>query len=987
MTAARGRDFDRWVRLTLRPAGDLLFIDYADECGVRAGSGEPVPIDGAAVALNAGDNEPAIAGLRKLNSIFPRVLAAAELASWLREGFSDRNETRQHLLPEGGQRHTETVPWLLPVFVQPPTLPLALPWETWVEWLLMQFGDLSERCVVMRAMPLQPTEVLQLPLTLEGVGRGSVALLEGVRKQPWYSRSTAVRQHGLRLTEEDNAWFDGSDIVVRHLGATLSGRRANRRKPKLVVTIADENPWLKRADVPEPESNMSHLLVMPAARSSSVSAADIVTHVVYALIHDFSLHEIAWIIRRCVPGVSTWLATDPVANRALRLSSALRDIIDDVRARRPHLKPELPSLIAAFTSDDVRARWPDLKPELPSLPGDFAYPSRGLTAMSNFLARSAVQRSVSVSDLSVRFPSIRFPPHPVSPSIPPHPRRADVTVESYDAFGVLRSMHAHERRQTLLRGWRYRLRIHIGRPDTDTSAVVGDVPDFDNLLPPPDGTARAIEVAVFPKSFELLSCPVQTIMLPVEGESAPVHFELRAPQHCGRVDLRIAFYWNNNLLQSYVLEAEVAAGEIPTEACAPLTVKLASAGVENIDDLAPLRPRALSVALNDDVAGSHTVMVKGTDWREQVQLNSEEMNSKMDRFRAILEEASAPAPVAFDVSVRRLAALGGDIWDMLSIGNRGDVAVLDTLRTGNDQVVQFVRHGSGRPFPWQTVYDYTLPQGQAFRDASICYANVPPVRPLRPGEKGCPHFPGQEVICVEGFWIVRHRFELLSEDLYKGIAVTPRAERATAPVPNPLVLLGVSASSLDSLDLTKSLRDMLKNELAEIGPGDAPVAEMLWKEERRPAIFVVLSHLLKGDDDLNLGVRMNAFESDPESDGANISVPVLAHLHGRGRWVDPQRPIVLLMACESARRDVGELTSLTDTFLACGAAAVAGTEWIVTTKVVADFAKHLIKQTVVDSATLGKAMKQFADASVRKKDISAFIFTVYGNADLTVGRP
>jgi hypothetical protein len=961
VTFARARDFDRWVWLTLRPDGNRLIVDYADECGIRTG-GEPLVIDSSTAALSHG-NKPDFEGFEILRKMFPHVLVAPEVGSWLREGFSDRGETRPHLLPEGGQH---PVPWLLPVFLQPPSVQHALPWEAWVESLLLFSPDLAERCVVMRGIPLPPSKLLQLPMKLEGVGSAAVALLEDVRNRKWFAQNKAVREQGLRLIPLDSAQYDGSDIVLRSLGEALPdwiGRRGHN-KPRLVVSIAGENPWLHRTNVPQLEPEMSHVLIMPTGHRFDVSAAKIVTHVVYALVHDFSLHEIAWIIRKFVPGAIAWVATDSAANQALRLSSVMREMIDDVRARRPDLKPGLQTLI-----------------------NDFTFESRGLTAMSSFLARATELRPIGIS---IREPWSSTDGYTSSKPAPP--RRADVTIESYDAFGVLTPMCSGQREQALLRGWRYRLRVHIGWPDPD-SAVSGAVPDFDMLLPPADGTVRSIEVAVFAKSFELLSPPLRTIELPVQGESAPVHFELRAPQCTGRTDLRIVFYWNNNLVQSFVLEAEVADSCKPMKRMrsrVPVTVKLASAGVLEFNDVAQLRPRALSIALNDDFApGSHTLMVKGTNWHEEINLNSQEMDQSMDRFRAILQAASPSLSSDFEVSIRKLAALGGAIWNMLAIHNNGEVGVLESLRTGANQVLQFVRHGNGRPFPWQTVYDYKLPQGNAFLNARICFADTPPKRSLNPAEKGCPHCPGEDVVCIEGFWITRHRVELLSEDLANGIANAARSNRASAPTSSPLVLLGVGTPSVVANDLTQSLRKTLDFELGDITPSDAPVVELLWKPERRPAIFVVLSHLLESDVDMNLPARMNAFVSDPESEGANISVPALARLQERGRWEDPQRPIVLLLACQSARKDLGELISLTDTFLASGASAVAGTEWDVTTDTAAKFAKHLIEQTVIASPQvgLGEAIKQFANSSLRSGDISAFIFTVYGSADLTVGRP
>src|SRR5450830_36329 len=122
-------------------------------------------------------------------------------------------------------------------------------------------------------------------------------------------------------------------------------------------------------------------------------------------------------------------------------------------------------------------------------------------------------------------------------------------MDSYDAFGVLEPLLRCAPRHPLRRGWSYRLQIHIGFPDPHRSIMDGDIPPIDDSLPPnPAMEVRVLEIVVYAKTFELLTPAVQELGLPPAGNSAPVFFELRAPQQAGPADLRIAVYLNNNLL-------------------------------------------------------------------------------------------------------------------------------------------------------------------------------------------------------------------------------------------------------------------------------------------------------------------------------------------------------------------------------------------------------------------------------------------------------
>ena len=164
---------------------------------------------------------------------------------------------------------------------------------------------------------------------------------------------------------------------------------------------------------------------------------------------------------------------------------------------------------------------------------------------------------------------------------------------------------------------------------------------------------------------------------------------------------------------------------------------------------------------------------------------------------------AAERKTEFETRLRDLARIGSGIWKMVLERPGVDTTTLLALRGGKDATVQFVRHGKLLPFPWQTIYDYPLPAGAGFMNAQVCFADTPVVRPLVKGDRGCPHHPGQDFVCVEGFWAVRHCIEQIAEDENDANRVT----RIEVPSGNPLVCLGIGNDDRPARNLTSALQE------------------------------------------------------------------------------------------------------------------------------------------------------------------------------------
>ena len=294
MASRRARDFDRWVRLGLRPGDGGLFVDYVDEAGTRL-TADPPP--------RVGPRRRSLTLWRDTPKYVPERLAAR-----LHSGFADLPETRPHWLPNGKYLRP-AVPWLLPVFVDPPEGTSHLPWEDWLSESALQGAELANRCVLMRHVKLRFAPALELPLRFEQLGTGATDWFSTARARGWYADSDAVRQFGLQFADPGEDSVTGrAQVVLRPFGTELpSGLLSSFSSvPLLVVTIAETLPSALSQRESAPEPGVSHLLVHPRDSSAKLDAKSVVEQIVYALVHDFALHQIVWILRHVMPKARTW---------------------------------------------------------------------------------------------------------------------------------------------------------------------------------------------------------------------------------------------------------------------------------------------------------------------------------------------------------------------------------------------------------------------------------------------------------------------------------------------------------------------------------------------------------------------------------------------------------------------------------------------------------------------------------------------------------
>jgi subtilase family serine protease len=139
------------------------------------------------------------------------------------------------------------------------------------------------------------------------------------------------------------------------------------------------------------------------------------------------------------------------------------------------------------------------------------------------------------------------------------------------------------------------------------------------------GAETDLDVVFFTPASDFGLERTGTLRLPERGASNEIRRPF-VPARPGRHQIRAALYYRNNLLQSAVLDAAVAAAEAPRQ---PGAVRRLVDYVANarLDDLAQLPRPALSIFVNSAPGGSHWIGLYSRDERAAPQLHDGDLHT------------------------------------------------------------------------------------------------------------------------------------------------------------------------------------------------------------------------------------------------------------------------------------------------------------------------------------------------------------------------
>lgn len=510
-------------------------------------------------------------------------------------------------------------------------------------------------------------------------------------------------------------------------------------------------------------------------------------------------------------------------------------------------------------------------------------------------------------------------------------------------------------------GAEYVLFLRIGQP-FPKSLLSSDPPPVDPLVPQRRG-GTWLHVAIFPKNVSIKGRRVRRLHLPDLGPSTTVGFRLQLPMTWEVLEARIGIYHRNQLLQSYrlVIDKQGARAELDFSQ------------TERFLNIEAFGKRAVSLGVNHDQNGTHQLTLFRGGKQKSYAFPEGVMEEANLLFRQFLGTVTGddpyrprfdtypnekePIQAAFFDLAKDAAILGEKLYAVLEKHAKDLEKELEFLRDAVDEPVQIVRLDPNFVFPWTILYDWDLPQdsnGHPDRQAEFCLGTM--------AGKPCEHRKDSGVYCINGFWGLR----LILEEMIGGSSERVDSVRAQPAIRRKGAVL-LSADQ-DAPDLNK-LADDLQEKLVKLSPEES-LLDAVWSLDRRPSVTIIYGHTNSGE------------HLDPEITlPGNRSLSTLAvRTRRRKTQLEDPRPVVFLLACETALINVRTLTDFVSEFHLARAAVILGTEVVAFRSLLARFGRE-ITLALWQEKKLGEAIRDFRRKMMVAGNPTPFVFHAVGNTD------
>lgn len=527
------------------------------------------------------------------------------------------------------------------------------------------------------------------------------------------------------------------------------------------------------------------------------------------------------------------------------------------------------------------------------------------------------------------------------------------------------------------------------------------------------------------------------LFLPDEGESWVCGCERDVVHHCreseredslyvrvttpsapGEAALRIGFYFKNNLLQSRLFTAWVAA-EVPEgedKGYKSVTDYILTRSFTNV---ARFPPRTLNIFTNENPGGSHgLIAVAGEHVRHNVlsetttlallrtgRENLRDTHLELTvppKYHQTTKEILVPAqyeprtktidgvtnaktPTHFKNDLRTLAKFGSELWVALFSGRRDSRRVFRKLLAAQT-TIQFCRARKNREkddvpppiLPWALVYDIDL-LGDDQSEWPFCQLldNWSPGKPLIDLEvKKCPHDNGlnhrQNIICPFGFWGFKHILEHQPSWPDEQVAAIKLSDE------KPDVAVGLSLQLDKPKDHVQELKARLSNRASiTVADSKEDILKMLSTSDlefvylfchgtrnKKPGEDVWLPCLTVGEGEpLTVADLMNWSDSLPDN-----------------HWMTS--PLVFINGCHTAELSPEALADFVNEFIDAKAGGVIGTEVSLGQDLASEAALLFFSHLLDNGGNVGFAMRRMRWDFLSKGNLMGVAYTPYCSADL-----
>ncbi len=932
-----------WARLTLNEA-PTIFVGYDDSAGrsVREPTMPSGPLTGWDYITAPTNMWWAARSTRALFALAGRLPV-------IREG------------PYGGH------PVPLAVLVQlPPGTPLIGLWEERLRNLLRTVGLADQRYVLAAAGPTSDAPAFHLPFEIGVIGLDAQVLATSVT-----SIMSAINpsdfEYGVRVRPVGQVPAGPSptdlDILVAP-SANLAGLSSSGGTAPRLIILADAVGSAGSLSVDQLPPGSSLVALPPGAPPT---AADLTREVLWALTHDWPLHEAVLVAGRRLgltdtQQVGVRLTTSAAALDGFRLLGPFEQMRQRAREvsryrRATVAQPWVPGVDSPI---DEAAMWAG------AAVAEFHREADGFSEMVR--ANAALDRARPHMELRAR-EAAELTNDQRSALEHQQGRRVAIWVD-HDPLTMGRMRPGILDRSSLLgQGRRYLINVGVGIA-WPTDLVPQDTPAIDPILPPiDDEDGHELTITVFSATSKVIGQPSKRLWLGRLGPSLPVTFLVEMPRRRITTRLRLVVYYRGHILQSFQLTARLASHEEGFGG--GLTVEQEFSRRDRLIDLEAIPQRHLAVVTNDDQDGAHALMFESGDRLvmddDTARTIREDYHNTLEEIRKKLGKQSSLAAGPFADVLRRLAAEGRDNFQAIVMGATAALSLqIAQVTDSSGQFIQILRTKPSFAHPWAAVYDWKLPPAEVLQSTAVCL-----------GAAGCRcTSTSAQTVCVNGFWGVRHVVEELLLPAQRHVSTIAAAPRV------PTVVCTVGTRDAWSNGMVTDLVDNLGTSRVEDHLKNRSLLERLWDVAARPAVLVVLGHLETKP--------MNRYErehpriliSGTEEYLDTASILDMQRLPAPRWWENPLQPIVLLLGCDTARSGLGSVHSFVQGLARCGASTVIATEDIIDTKLARAIASKVVP--LLDAVGPGEALRAWRAQELANRNPQGFMVTCFGSADVTV---
>jgi hypothetical protein len=467
-------------------------------------------------------------------------------------------------------------------------------------------------------------------------------------------------------------------------------------------------------------------------------------------------------------------------------------------------------------------------------------------------------------------------------------------------------------------------------------------------------------------------------------------FLVRTPEHAGLYRLRCAVYFNDALIQSRLVFVKVRLLPVVVEKLLSVLVDFgrgvltdtSQSARSRIDfslsrtlepsQLVQFRSHKLSLMLNDNGDGTHTLRLIGGDFKGDATFDGTYLQDHIDTVRGALRKAAwdsednweakfhykyeTPGDLNFkrlEADISKLAIEGYRFYDDIIAkfkDPKQSKDLTELMREPGRVEVALKRGPSNLVIPASLLYDYTnlAPWTFPWKLCDHFKSNMLTDVPLEETacfRGACPSLDDNKVVCPGGFWGFRHNLGLPLSVL-EGNSAPTHIECPDGP------RLAVAVSTDPSLTRRTTHEEALRKLLPSDHWHYASTFEgtLTLMKESRAAIVYFYCHGGVGGDKKNIPYLRVGPANGP-------GIERLSLRSAKVSWEAP-RPLVFINGCHTAALEPKTAISLVSGFIETAhASGVIGTEITVFESLATTFAEECLRRFIVKKVEIGEAIR------------------------------